>query len=358
MTTFYDKWLESWAESEAERRAARRNIHADELSWVDTEQDHRAALLISPETGFRTWGSTTMLAEIPAGGATGAHKHGEEAIYIVDGTGFSVVEGVRYDWKKGSVLAIPFGAVHQHFNLGDTPARYLSALSVDLERFVGIHRTVQISGRLAEFAAPDVPISPDGFGPEGTRIILHREQGAVRESQATADLTALPTFDPDHPLVVGDGDGMNHVIPIESHNAATIDFMRNRLKKRGDLNGFSITSAEISGILINAPHEYGGMHAHMEAHLYILAGEGHSDIAGEKVAWREGSAIQVQGPQTSHRHVNESDIPSEMLRVAFGIRYYFESFATREFPYLYLGVRQGYEEPGRGVAEPAVQEVG
>ena len=344
MTNFYDRWLGYWDEAAEERRVARRSIHPDEFEWVDTEHDHRAALLISRETGFRTWGTTTMLSEIPAGACTGLRKSGEQAVYIVAGTGFSVIDDVRYDWKKGSVLAIPFGAPHRHYNTGEVPARYLTALTVDLERFVGMHRTTQLEGRRDSFGVPQVRVSADGLAPDGTRILLHREQGTVRESQKSATLAELPKFDEQNPLIVGDGDGMNRVIPIESHNAATIDFMRNRLKARSDMNSFSITSAEISGILVNAPHEYGGMHAHMEAHLFILAGSGHSVIDGEKVEWSEGSALQVQGPQTSHRHVNLSDEPSEMLRIAFGIRYYFEGFAKREFPYLYLAMRQGYDQ--------------
>jgi hypothetical protein len=36
--------------------------------------DFRAALLISRETGFRTWGSVSMLTEIPPGSHSGSHK--------------------------------------------------------------------------------------------------------------------------------------------------------------------------------------------------------------------------------------------------------------------------------------------
>jgi hypothetical protein len=72
---FYDKWLGLWAEAEEERKNSRRNIHQEDLEWVETVQDYRAALMVSPETGFRTWGSTTMIAEIPPHSHTGAHKH-------------------------------------------------------------------------------------------------------------------------------------------------------------------------------------------------------------------------------------------------------------------------------------------
>ena len=138
MTTFYDDWLRYWDDAERERQQARRNIHEEQLEWVETAQDHRIALLVSPETGFRTWGTSTMLTEIPGRAKSGMHSHGEEAIYVVEGAGYSVIEGTRYDWKKGSTIAVPYGAPHQHFNPNEEPVRLLSAMTIHLERFVGI----------------------------------------------------------------------------------------------------------------------------------------------------------------------------------------------------------------------------
>ncbi len=51
---------------------------------------------------------------------SGRHIHqGGTFIYIIDGKGYSVLDGVRYDWKKGDLIVIPIkpGQVeHQHFN--------------------------------------------------------------------------------------------------------------------------------------------------------------------------------------------------------------------------------------------------
>ena len=91
MANFYDNWLEFWDDSQAEKRSSRAVIHEDELEWLETPQDNRVALLASPETGFRTWGSESMIAEITPGWHTGKHEHGEEGIYILEGEGFSVV---------------------------------------------------------------------------------------------------------------------------------------------------------------------------------------------------------------------------------------------------------------------------
>jgi len=85
--------------------------------------------LCAREIGFSTSG-VAMLSEIPAEWHTGKHSHGEEAIYIVHGQGFSIVDGLRYDWEKGSCLFMPYGSVHQHFNSGEDTARYFSAMAL------------------------------------------------------------------------------------------------------------------------------------------------------------------------------------------------------------------------------------
>ncbi|MQA62038.1 MAG: cupin domain-containing protein [Actinophytocola sp.] len=335
--TFYDEWLGHWDRAELERQRSRKAIHAEELEWLETRQDSQVALVIAQETGFRTWGSETILSKIEPGEKTGCHRHGEEAIYIVEGEGFSVVNGVRYDWKTGSSMAIPFGATHQHFNTGDTTATYLSVMSVRLEAFCGLHFTEQLEdhGKIARI--PDVEISADGFDQAGRRIRLHIEDApdlGGGKAQA-AGLVDVPEVSEDNPIVVGDLVGMEKLFQV--HKAELLEFMR--IGK--DRNGFQVHEQEISGILVDPPYERGGKHAHMEAHLYVLDGEGYSIVGDDKVPWKKGTGLVIPGPQTPHQHVNESAVPARMLRIASGIRYFFEKAAKEEWPYLYLQVREG-----------------
>lgn len=349
MPTFYDDWLGMWDRAEAERKASRRNIHDEELDWVETVQDHRAALLVSPETGFRTWGTTSMIAEIPPGHHSGAHKHGEEAIFILSGSGFSVIDNVRYDWHEHSAVLVPFGSVHQHFNTGDIPVRYLSVLAPHLEFYAGLHRTIQIAPCGRSRGEPDVAAAPDGMNPNGVdRVVLHRENATLKRAEGdgvpVVGMT-MPEFDPEHALVLGSVEGADS-LPPGFHKAEVLQYMRINSNR----NDFHPHEVEISGLLTDPPYEYGGMHAHMEAHLYILQGEGYSLVNGEKVPWKPGTALHVPGPQTPHRHVNESGVPATMVRMAFGVRYFFENIAKREFPYLYLEPRQAVVERNTNVS--------
>jgi mannose-6-phosphate isomerase-like protein (cupin superfamily) len=61
------------------------------------------------------------------GGRTQKHGHvNEAAFYILDGEGYEIHDGVRYDWKAGDIAIVHNNCVHQHFNASETkPARAL-----------------------------------------------------------------------------------------------------------------------------------------------------------------------------------------------------------------------------------------
>ena len=314
MANFYDKWLGMWDEQVQERQQARKWIHDDEIEWVSTPQDDKIGLLVSPETGFKTWGSESMVAEIPVGWHTGKHAHGEEGIHIIRGEGFSIINGRKYEWAKGSTLWIPFGAEHQHFNTGFEPARYFSLMSLHLEEFAGLGRVDQLEVCGPTDTPVDAPLAADGIDEQHRRIALTWDDAPKIQGSHQGTEEAHTQ----------DSDGAEQ--KPHSHHAFYVDFMKPEV-------GFQNRELEISGILSDAPHSAGGKHAHMEAILFILQGEGYSIVDGEKVPWKEGTCFHVQGPQTMHQHFNESDIPSHMLRCAPGLRMkFFQPIAKEGFP--------------------------
>jgi mannose-6-phosphate isomerase-like protein (cupin superfamily) len=54
-------------------------------------------------------------------GVSGRHRHqGGLVLFIIEGQGYSTMNGVRYDWKAGDMVLMPLmpeGVEHQHFNL-------------------------------------------------------------------------------------------------------------------------------------------------------------------------------------------------------------------------------------------------
>jgi len=67
------------------------------------------------------------MEEYAPGGKSGKHGHvNEAAFYILDGKGYEVHDGIRYEWEAGDVAVVHNNCVHQHFNRDENkPARAL-----------------------------------------------------------------------------------------------------------------------------------------------------------------------------------------------------------------------------------------
>ena len=333
MPNFYETWQGFWEEGNATKAAARAVIHEEELEWVETDQDFRVALMAAPENGFATWGSEYLISEILPGWHSGKHEHGEEAIYIVEGEGFSIVNGVKYEWGKDSCLWMPFGSQHQHFNTGTTTVRYFSAMALHIEHWMGMGKLDQISLKGPTDNYEDAEVSTSGFDALNRRIAFRRnEQEEVTldelDPNDVEEITGEPmTIDPDGPR------------PTQMSERGHRDFMRSLMDRPGR-NGFQNKEIEISNTMGDQVGHHGGKHAHMEAVLLILDGEGYSEVGDVKVPWKKGSLLHVQGPQTPHQHFNTGSIRCEMLRAAPGMRFNFlQGIAKERFPYLWYSHR-------------------
>ena len=110
MANFYHDWLRLAGDWKEQSGQARKHIHEDELRWVRTKQDHRAALLCPRENGFLTWGDI-VLGEIPPRCNTGKHYHSEDAIYITPGKGCSIIDGVSVRAGETTTLSLEAAAM-------------------------------------------------------------------------------------------------------------------------------------------------------------------------------------------------------------------------------------------------------
>jgi gentisate 1,2-dioxygenase len=46
-----------------------------------------------------------------------AHRHtGSAVYYVVKGSGMTIIDGRRFDWSQGDIIALPPWAVHEHAN--------------------------------------------------------------------------------------------------------------------------------------------------------------------------------------------------------------------------------------------------
>src|SRR6266480_2848595 len=115
----------SLREELARLRAVPRVRKGKQLKFVDGPQTY-SRHYVEPKDGI-TQMFHLHLEEYAPGGKSQKHGHvNEAAFYILDGKGYEVHDGVRYDWQAGDVAIVHNNCVHQHFNASPVkPARAL-----------------------------------------------------------------------------------------------------------------------------------------------------------------------------------------------------------------------------------------
>ena len=142
---FYAEWLALSEGNELGQPLAGRRARPRARLDRDRSRTHRIAMLIGEQVGFPTKGTNLCKAVIPAGHHTGRHRHGEEAIHILSGAGFIVVDGRRYDFHAGTTIHVPYhvgSPALQH--AGPTTSSTSSASAMDLDLFVRLGRLEQL----------------------------------------------------------------------------------------------------------------------------------------------------------------------------------------------------------------------
>src|ERR1700733_8536884 len=91
------------------------------------------------------------LEEYAPGGVSQKHGHVNEAVvYILDGSGAEVQDGVPYEWEAGDIAIVHNNCVHQHFNRStEKPARCLVMKTKPMYLFMNMlfQRTIMTQSR-------------------------------------------------------------------------------------------------------------------------------------------------------------------------------------------------------------------
>src|SRR3954453_22691241 len=230
----------------------------------------------------------SYVMEIPAGKKLEPHRQlFEEMILVLEGRGSTTVwnnEGKRitFEWKAGSLFAIPLNAWHQHFNgSGKEPARYVSVTNAP--PVINLYEDLDFGFESDHDFKNRFNGEPDYFSAKG------EQQGLLLQTNFVADAINLPLIS---------------------------------AKERGAGGGhirFSMAKGSMNSHISQFPvGTYKKGHAHGPgAYVIILSGEGYSLMWPEgeepkRYDWEVGSMI-VPPNMWLHQHFNTGTTPARYL---------------------------------------------
>ncbi|MDP2731209.1 MAG: cupin domain-containing protein [Dehalococcoidales bacterium] len=135
--------------AETKSRIMTRGEDTEALLFKNREQGiRRAVKLIDPEAGFDNKSIDMRVNELPPGSHSQSHRETKEHImYILKGSGYSLIDGEKFEWQEGDVMYIPRWAWHQYFNTSpDQYARYLVATNTPMVVNLGLDKKENFTG--------------------------------------------------------------------------------------------------------------------------------------------------------------------------------------------------------------------
>src|SRR5256886_3388257 len=101
-------------------------IRGEDVALEPTARGLRTGVYMGSDGGRPTRCLDALVHEIDPGVTTTIHRHSWDAqLFIVDGEGWTEVDGVRYSWKPWDAIHLPAWSWHRHGNDGDKPARFM-----------------------------------------------------------------------------------------------------------------------------------------------------------------------------------------------------------------------------------------
>src|ERR1041384_5482474 len=142
-----------------------------------------------------------LVHEIDAGAESTIHRHSWDAqLFIVEGSGWSEIDGVRYRWKPWDAIPLPAWSWHRHGNDGAKSARFMSYSSEPMLWTLGMS-LIEDRGRAPFSTLPPPPAfteGPQGNDPYARRLrrlaneARKRRSGRIHTPYDEQDLLATP----------------------------------------------------------------------------------------------------------------------------------------------------------------------
>ena len=260
--------------------------------------------IVAPHLGIEVRNITLEIHRLLPGAHTESHRHNEAVYHVLNGRGWSVIDGLRFDWGPHDSIHVQMGAWHQHHNADpDAPA----------------HLLVGSPGPIIEHISPFADVfkgdsfsdMPDDYRPEHPFTHERVEVGYVG-GQKWMSQVQLAT----HERRAAREEVKRSARVILPAAEAVIE----RSEHRGDwkvglIDRYLGFDNRVLAMYVHQmpPASHTETHKHGEAIVYVLSGRGYSIVEGERFEWRAGDCIFVK-PGQWHQHFNsDPDLVSQHI---------------------------------------------
>lgn len=288
-----------------------------------------------PERALCDWRSFVM--DMPNG--TGKHTHqGGLVIYILEGSGSSIIDGVEESWTAGDLLLLPIrqgGVEHQFLNAAPgEPCRWLSAIHIPMFNQLGSEFTQQDyapewgsgSGQPDGWqppaaragSAPTTAPRADGAGTDiatdPIRVFANSDERRTALAQRNLFRELLAMRDRQRSGWRGHGLSVvaSATLPWEESEFGRVKwFMHPAIED-------TCTRTHIVYEMSLRPGERSGTVRHQgNAFCFVVSGRGTTRLDGEEWAWGPGDMIQLParppGVVFSHASSPESEVDARLI---------------------------------------------
>ncbi len=124
----YDRYVKLMHDEVDYCREVDHVAHEAQQPWEMTRQG-KLKWMLHPNTKSAAKRLWMYFSEIEPGSRSGKHRHmAEEQVLVLEGSGYDVHDGERWDWQQGQMIVIPGMTTHQHFNTGNSRALLLHSV--------------------------------------------------------------------------------------------------------------------------------------------------------------------------------------------------------------------------------------
>lgn len=265
-------------------------IRREDVALVPTARGPRTGVYMGWDGDRPTRILDALVHEIDPGTVTTIHRHSWDAIlFMVEGSGWTEVNGVRYDWKPWDAFHIPAWSWHRHGNDGDRPGRFMSYSSEPTLWTLGMSVLEDAGHEPFAKLPPSPPASPGIAGDDPYARRLRRIDQEMKKRRSGRIFTP---YDEQELQVTPRG---------------------TRTKFLNDRSIGSQASGLTQVMIQFAPGKTQSLHRHPgEAWLYVVEGYGHSFMGiapdrGQHCRWKKGDLIIVDH-FLWHQHFNDDPV--------------------------------------------------